>query len=211
MFRHILRLTVILTLFMLSACTSLPQSVSQTAPLQLPQMEQIALTVTPIEPDLSVAVILPDVTITNPTLQMRARVRLTDAEVRCLATTIYFEAKSEPEIGQIGVGYVMLNRMADSRFPDTLCGVAHQKDRGRCQFSWYCDRVSDVPKNQEQYGRAERVARAVILGEVANPIGGNLFFHATYVNKRKTYAGEIRLHGHRFYGAARDRAAIAQL
>ncbi len=209
--RFIIRLVVLTVLALLSACASVQQPVVQTATAQLPQMEQVALVAPQLAPQLAIAVELPAVPFTNPTLQMRARARLTDAEVRCLATSIYFEAKSEPEAGQAAVGYVMLNRMADSRFPDTACGVAHQKAKGRCQFSWYCDRNSDVPKNKEQYARAERIARAVILGEIANPIGGHLFFHATSVNKRKGYASEVRLYGHRFYGAVRTSAVVARL
>jgi len=41
----------------------------------------------------------------------------------CLATTIYFEARGEPLMGQFAVAQVVLNRVEDSRYPDTICGV----------------------------------------------------------------------------------------
>ena len=74
-------------------------------------------------------------------------------EVRCLAENIYFEARSESTAGRMAVALVVLNRVEDKRFPDTVCGVVKQTkyypsgriDLHSCQFSWYCDGKSDTP------------------------------------------------------------------
>lgn len=50
--------------------------------------------------------------------------RTGDADL--LARVISAEAKGEPYEGQVAVGAVMLNRVRDSRFPNTLAGVVYQ-------------------------------------------------------------------------------------
>ena len=65
-------------------------------------------------------------------------------ELKCLALNIYFEARGEPESGQLAVGHVVM-------FPGTVCGVIQQGGalrRHRCQFSWWCDGRSDKPGNK---------------------------------------------------------------
>jgi len=75
-----------------------------------------------------------------------------DNEVRCLALNIYFEARSEGEQGQLAVGHVVMNRVADRHYPSTVCNVVRQggeKRLHRCQFSWWCDGEPDKPLNQK--------------------------------------------------------------
>jgi spore germination cell wall hydrolase CwlJ-like protein len=67
-------------------------------------------------------------------------------EVGCLAEAIYFEARGEDIVGMIAVGQVIINRVNDLRFDDTICGVVHAGHyyenypvRNRCQFSYWCD------------------------------------------------------------------------
>ena len=40
--------------------------------------------------------------------------------VTCLAIAIYFEARGEPDVGQIAVGNVIVNRTKDPRFPNDV-------------------------------------------------------------------------------------------
>lgn len=46
--------------------------------------------------------------------------------VELLARIINGEARGEPYIGQVAVGAVVLNRVKDSRFPNTIAGVIYQ-------------------------------------------------------------------------------------
>ena len=88
-------------------------------------------------------------------------------ELKCMAENIYFEGRAEPMIGKIAIGHVVMNRIQDGRFPNTICEVVHQgpvreswktkKDptlpdserkfypiKNRCQFSWWCDGQKDI-------------------------------------------------------------------
>ena len=48
------------------------------------------------------------------------------AEHECLAKNIYFEARNQSVAGQIAVAQVVINRVNDDRFPNTICKVVQQ-------------------------------------------------------------------------------------
>jgi spore germination cell wall hydrolase CwlJ-like protein len=53
-------------------------------------------------------------------------------QTTCIAQAVYHEARGEPDTGQHAVAWVILNRVADPRWPDTPCEVVYQTH----QFSW---------------------------------------------------------------------------
>jgi spore germination cell wall hydrolase CwlJ-like protein len=106
------------------------------------------------------------------------------ADLKCLATAIYFEARGEPEKGQVAVAQVVLNRQNSDRYPDTVCGVVYQnaERRNRCQFSFACDGKSDVPREKAAWRKARRIAAAALRQPA--PIwvlGSATLYHARYV------------------------------
>ena len=60
-------------------------------------------------------------------------------ELYCAAQNIYFESRGEPDLGQLGVGQVVLNRVDSHKWPNTVCDVVWQEK----QFSWTHDGKSD--------------------------------------------------------------------
>lgn len=161
-----------------------------------------------INPDIKLAKVeLPQVELPMPLLEVeimpvpvkalheRARIAFTPAETRCMAQAIYYEAKGEPLTGQVAVGYIVLNRIADGRFGRDICSTVKQKTRGRCEFSWYC--TNHRIRNQEAFARAERVALQVMRRELDNPIDNRLFFNAHLRGTR--YVNEARIGNHRFF------------
>jgi len=108
-------------------------------------------------------------------------------ERRCMTTALYFEARSEPEKGQIAVGQTIMNRVRSPDYPDTICGVVYQGSRRRtgCQFSFTCDGKADKPNNRGQWERSKRLANDVLEGKVwLKSIGKATHYHATYVKPR---------------------------
>jgi spore germination cell wall hydrolase CwlJ-like protein len=100
-----------------------------------------------------------------------------NAELTCLAQTIYFEARGSTEQEKIAVGHVVLNRSRDPDFPSSICGVVHQKGNGGCQFSWACDGRSDRPTEKDAWEESLNLARQVLYGKVGDPTHGALWFH----------------------------------
>ena len=91
-------------------------------------------------------------------------------EVKCLAQNIYFEARDQSTKGQIAVALVTINRVNSKRFPDTICRVIRQASRykngkpkkNKCQFSWYCDGISDKPKERLAWKISLLISRAML-------------------------------------------------
>jgi len=105
-------------------------------------------------------------------------------EIDCLARNIYFEARFEPEEGRRAVAHVVLNRVADARWPDSACRVIAEgfPDAGLlCQFSWYCDGKPNRPRRGGPWRDATRLALQVYWGRSADPTHGALWYHADYV------------------------------
>lgn len=76
--------------------------------------------------------------------------------VNLLAKVIYGEARGEPYIGQVAVGAVILNRVKNSSFPNTLAGVIYQ--------SGAFDAVSDGQINMTPNDEAKKAAQDAIDG-----------------------------------------------
>lgn len=131
-----------------------------------------------------------------------------DAEQKCLANGIYFEARGESVKGQAAVAQVILNRVRNPHYPDTICGVVYQNEdwRNRCQFSFACDLIRDLVRSRESWQTAQDVAMAVTAGKIWLPeVGSSTHYHATYVNPRWARSmkkvGQIGLHiFYRTYG-----------
>ena len=70
-----------------------------------------------------------------------------------MARVIYGEARGEPYEGMVAVGAVVLNRVADSRFPNTIPGVIYQPGA--------FDVVSDGQINLTPNDTAYRAARTL--------------------------------------------------
>ncbi len=125
-------------------------------------------------------------------------------EINCLALNIYFEARGEPTDGKIAVGHVVLNRVADKRYPDKICEVVKQggpKPRHKCQFSWWCDGRSDRPRDLQAWEESQVLARVVFWGYADDPTGGALWYHADYSQPawgRKLARGPM-IGRHQFY------------
>jgi spore germination cell wall hydrolase CwlJ-like protein len=105
-------------------------------------------------------------------------------EMRCLALNIYWEARSEPLEGQLAVAGVTMNRVAHSKFPDTICDVVQQRRSyrlHRCQFSWWCDGKRDTPHEEIAWRSAQQLARLYLAGIYSDPTHNALWYHADYV------------------------------
>ncbi|MBQ7368858.1 MAG: spore cortex-lytic enzyme [Clostridia bacterium] len=89
------------------------------------------------------------------------------SEVYLLARTIYAEGRGEPYTGQVAIGAVVLNRVRDSAFPNTISGVVYQKHAFTA--------VSDGQINLTPNETAMKAARDAINGW--DPTGGALYYY----------------------------------
>lgn len=116
-----------------------------------------------------------------------------EREIECLARAIYFEARGEPELGQMAVAQVIINRVKNPDYPDDVCGVVYQNRNWfrRCQFTFACDQFSDVVRDERAWQTALRIATSYAAGEAWVPaVGAATHYHAIQVSPR--WAGEMR-------------------
>lgn len=88
-----------------------------------------------------------------------------------LASIIFCEAGNQSFTGQVAVGAVVLNRMANEAYPDTMEEVIYQPGQFCPAGSGWLDRVRSTDGYTES---AMQAAEAALAGE--NPIGDCLYF-----------------------------------
>lgn len=119
----------------------------------------------------------------------RAQALALEAErqnVLCLAKNVYYEARGEPAEGQYAVAEVTMNRLASSRYPDSVCAVVHEKrwdairKRHVGAFSW--TEFYSVPEPEgAAWAQARKVAEDVFYKRTPPVLDGATFYHATYI------------------------------
>ncbi len=146
-------------------------------------------------------------------------IAFTPAEIKCMAMNIYHEARNESLAGKVAVILVTMNRVADKRFPNTICGVVHEgkhryvkrKDayfpyRDMCQFSWYCDGKDDRPANTRAYVYSIALTKYFLKRSmmIIDFTEGATHYHADYIDvprwgKRRDYKQTVHIDTHIFY------------
>ena len=139
------------------------------------------------------------------------------SEATCLAKNMYYEARNQGLAGQLAVSLVVMNRVKDSRYPNTVCGVVEQGPtreswkkngtfypiRNRCQFSWFCDGKSDEPKEPITYKRLLDLALVLVYDDIqiVDFTEGATHYHADYVYPawRKSKTKTVEIADHIFY------------
>ncbi|HOA97160.1 MAG TPA: spore cortex-lytic enzyme [Acetivibrio saccincola] len=92
-----------------------------------------------------------------------------------LAHIIHGEARGEPYVGQVAVGAVILNRVRDSRFPNTIAGVIYQPGA----FEAVADGQINLPPNETSH----KAARDALNGW--DPTGGAIYYYNPATAKSK--------------------------
>jgi spore germination cell wall hydrolase CwlJ-like protein len=113
-------------------------------------------------------------------------------EEKCLAEAIYFEARGEAVRGQIAVAQVVMNRAFSGKYPNTVCGVVYQNKHRHlaCQFTFACDNTPDVIREPDMWDRANKIAKAMLDGQIWLPeVGKSTHYHAYYV--RPSWVSEM--------------------
>lgn len=117
-------------------------------------------------------------------------------QAHCLALNVYYEARGSNLADMYAVSDVVLNRVRDGRYPNTICDVVYQgvqkpswKDptkmvmvRNMCQFSWYCDGKDDIPTDETGWATAQMVAGSILYANKYRGLTeGSTHYHASYV------------------------------
>ena len=106
----------------------------------------------------------------------------TDEDIRILATTVYYEAGGTTEQLREYVAQVVLNRVADDRFPDTIYGVITQP--GQYAGNYVTASATQAIKDKDArngtfyYSTCVTSAKRAMMGGVDMP--SNVVFEANF-------------------------------
>lgn len=101
----------------------------------------------------------------------------------CMIAAIFFEARSEPAVGQYAVAEVVMNRVESQHYPDDVCSVVNQ----RKQFSFTHDGLSD---DVSKYNAYHDKQAAFLAREIATDVltgyrymdTGSTHYHTVDIN-----------------------------
>lgn len=135
--------------------------------------------------------------------------RVSDGDsIRCLTEVVYYEARGEALTGRQAVAQVVLNRLADSGYPDSVCGVVYERLPGArtCQFSFTCDGSMDRPRDEAAWRDAERIAREAAGGAFSSLTVATHYHNDTvWPFWRRSFDRITQLGRHIFYDGRGDR------
>ncbi|HEY7458347.1 MAG TPA: cell wall hydrolase [Xanthobacteraceae bacterium] len=112
---------------------------------------------------------------------------------KCLADAVYFESRGEPELGQIAVAQVVINRVFSGFYPEDVCATVYQNAHRylACQFTFACEGKKLVVNDQPAWDRAMRIARDMLDGKLwLTEVGKATHYHAYWV--RPAWVREMR-------------------
>ena len=107
-------------------------------------------------------------------------------ELACLALNIDYESRGEPLEGQYAVAEVTMNRVADRRYPNTVCEAVYQakwdylRKRYVGAFSW-TELDDNATPHGDAWARAVNVAELTFSGRRDNVLDGAVHYHADYI------------------------------
>lgn len=105
-----------------------------------------------------------------------------EAEQRCLAEAMYYEARGEGVVGEEAIAEVVFHRMRRRGYPSSICGVVYQgaKEGPACQFSFVCNGELERPKTAADWSHAKLLAAKILDGYMllGNETNGATSFHA---------------------------------
>ena len=106
----------------------------------------------------------------------------------CLTTAIYFEARSESQLGQLAVATVILNRVKASSISSSICRVVYKgaSHLNACQFSFACDGKLDLVDDSRAW-KAARAITALALNDSGRLKDGPMHILATATNYHADY------------------------
>ena len=127
-------------------------------------------------------------------------------DLRILAEAIYFEARDQNHIGQEAIAFVIINRVHDDRFPNTIKKVVYQNRKPyelyKCQFSYFCDGKPENVFNDEAWNDAVSSAMRVYLGLIEDHTYGANHYRNPSISKSNWYLAmtkTVTIGDHTFY------------
>ena len=107
----------------------------------------------------------------NNSSSSSSRLDITQSERDTFAKIVHAEARGEPFMGQVGVAAVVINRVLDSHFPNTITDVIYQKHNGKYAFSAVWDGQIYLEADENAYEAVDYALNGF------DPSRGSLYYY----------------------------------
>lgn len=116
----------------------------------------------------------------------------TEHDIDIFARTIYGEAEANDMADAYAIACVILNRVANKRWPNSIAGVCQQK----WQFSCWNEgdpsraRILAATPKDKWFATCQRIAREAAAGKIGDMTQGSTHYYATYIKPPKWAKGK---------------------
>ena len=130
----------------------------------------------------------------KPKKKTKETVVVNERELKCLAEAIYHESRSKHMKRRYAVAHVVLNRVEDKRWAESVCAVVYQK----YQFSWTKDKPK--VKDKQAWQKAKEIAYDLLvehhlgIRDDSSITNGSLFFKTNSYHKGTIKVAKIGNH-----------------
>jgi spore germination cell wall hydrolase CwlJ-like protein len=129
-------------------------------------------------------------------------VNYSNADVKLLACLVHSEAGTQSYEGKLAVANVVLNRVASSKYPDTIKAVIYQSGQFTVAASGSLAKQLATYDNYSSNSQKLSIKAAKAALEGANNIGTRLYFHSYKAAVKKGYdekSSSVKLGDHLFW------------
>lgn len=97
-----------------------------------------------------------------------------DSQLECMAKVVMHEAANQPRPGQLAVAQLIMNRVGQDRFGDSVCAVVNQPGQ------FFRTATYHPRRNSQRWASAVEVSRQAMAGNTEQVVPGAVFYHAAY-------------------------------
>lgn len=97
-----------------------------------------------------------------------------DKQLECMAKVVMHEAANQPRPGQLAVAQLIMNRVGQDRFGETVCQVVNQPGQFFRTASY------NPRRDSPRWAMAVEVSRQAMAGHGEQIVPGAVFYHAAY-------------------------------
>ena len=110
-----------------------------------------------------------------------------DQDLECMAKVVMHEAGNQPRPGQLAVAQLIMNRVGQDRFGDSVCAVVNQPGQFFRTASYHPRRDS------QRWASAVEVSRQAMAGNAEQVVPGAVFYHAAHQSPNRFFRTRERI------------------
>jgi len=110
-----------------------------------------------------------------------------DKQLECMAKVVLHEAANQPRSGQLAVAQLIMNRVGQDRFGDSVCEVVNQPGQ------FFRTASFNPRRDGDRWATAVEVSRQAMAGHGDQIVPGAVFYHSAHSSPNRFFRTRERL------------------